>query len=162
MTGEARERSFDELARGLASGSISRGKALRLMGAALVGGALASVGMREAAADPIGCKRNGKACKKDTQCCSGNCEGGICAAAAPPTCPPGTVLLSNGTCAKSCTTAPECPGCTCYGNVENTFEGYCGIDSLSLPPSSSCTTHADCPTGQFCGAFGENVCIPTC
>ena len=43
MSPEARERSFDELARGLANGSISRAKALRLMGAALVGGALASI-----------------------------------------------------------------------------------------------------------------------
>jgi hypothetical protein len=29
------ERSFDELARGLANGKLSRGKALKLMGAAL-------------------------------------------------------------------------------------------------------------------------------
>ena len=43
MTGEAREHSFDELTRGLASGSISRGRALRLIGAALVGGTLASI-----------------------------------------------------------------------------------------------------------------------
>jgi hypothetical protein len=43
MSPEARERSFDELARGLASGSVSRRKALKLMGAALVGGALASI-----------------------------------------------------------------------------------------------------------------------
>ena len=41
MTKEAGERSFDELASGLASGSLSRGKALRLMGAALLGGAFA-------------------------------------------------------------------------------------------------------------------------
>ena len=34
--------SFDELAMGLAEGTVSRRKALRLMGAALVGGALAS------------------------------------------------------------------------------------------------------------------------
>jgi hypothetical protein len=33
---ERRESSFDELARGLASGEVSRGKALRLMGAALL------------------------------------------------------------------------------------------------------------------------------
>lgn len=52
----AREESFfDDLARGPASGSISRGKALKLMGAALVGGTLASVGIREAAADNL-CK----------------------------------------------------------------------------------------------------------
>jgi hypothetical protein len=37
-----REGSFAELAKGLASGNFSRGKALRIMGAALVGGALAS------------------------------------------------------------------------------------------------------------------------
>jgi hypothetical protein len=65
----------DELARGLASGALSRRKALRLMGAALVGGTLASLGgIGEAAADPPGCKRNGKHCKKDTQCCSGDCS----------------------------------------------------------------------------------------
>jgi hypothetical protein len=53
--------SFDELTRGLASGSISRGRALRLMGAALVGGTLTSLGLGGvAAADPPGCKRNGK------------------------------------------------------------------------------------------------------
>jgi hypothetical protein len=34
--------SFYELAKGLPSGNFSRGKALRIMGAALVGGALAS------------------------------------------------------------------------------------------------------------------------
>jgi hypothetical protein len=75
--------TVDELATGLASGSISRGKALRLMGAALVGGTLASLGIREAAADPPGCKRTGKACKRDTQCCSGNCEGGTCCSGRP-------------------------------------------------------------------------------
>jgi hypothetical protein len=37
------EPSFDELARGLAEGTVSRRKALRLVGAALVGGALASL-----------------------------------------------------------------------------------------------------------------------
>lgn len=43
MSEQTSERSFDELAKGLASGTVSRGKALRLMGAALVGGALASL-----------------------------------------------------------------------------------------------------------------------
>lgn len=47
------EHSLDELARGLASGSVSRRKALRLMGAALVGGALASIpGVAQAAPQP--------------------------------------------------------------------------------------------------------------
>jgi hypothetical protein len=38
-----RDYSFDELAKGLASGTISRRKALRLMGSALLGGVLASI-----------------------------------------------------------------------------------------------------------------------
>jgi hypothetical protein len=43
MSPEAREHSLDELARGLASGSISRRRALRWMGGALIGGVLASI-----------------------------------------------------------------------------------------------------------------------
>ena len=42
MARETTESSFDELAIGLSSGTLSRGKALRLMGAALVGGTLGS------------------------------------------------------------------------------------------------------------------------
>ncbi len=38
MARETREHSFDELASELARGTLSRGKALRLMGAALLGG----------------------------------------------------------------------------------------------------------------------------
>jgi hypothetical protein len=76
-------RTFDELASGLASGSISRGRALKLMGAALVGGTLASLGIGEAAAEAGGCKRTGKACKENSQCCSRNCANGTCAEPVP-------------------------------------------------------------------------------
>jgi hypothetical protein len=78
MSPEARERAFDALATEMASGSISRGKALKLMGAALVGGTLASLGIGEAAADNE-CKPVNKKCRKNHQCCSGKCEGGTCA-----------------------------------------------------------------------------------
>jgi hypothetical protein len=90
MSPEARERSFDALATGLASGSISRGRALKLMGAALIGGTLASLGIGGAAADPPGCKRNGKSCKNNEQCCRKNCDS------------------SSGTC--EC--IPDCEPCT--------------------------------------------------
>jgi hypothetical protein len=76
MSPEARERSFDELARELASGSLSRRKALRLMGAALVGGALASIpGIASAAPKP---KPAGRKCKEDSQCQTGVCVNGVC------------------------------------------------------------------------------------
>jgi hypothetical protein len=162
MTSEAREHSFDELARALASGSISRRKALRLMGAALVGGTLASVGIGEAAADPPGCKRNGKKCKRDTQCCSGKCEGGTCAAA----CPPNRVELSNGTCAFPCGSQEPifCFECACNGGCVRAFppppEGgspafFCS--NQEAPVSDRCQTHADCPSGQFCAAVPPPV-----
>jgi hypothetical protein len=97
--------SFDELASGLASGTLSRGRALRLMGAALVGGTLTSLGIGEAAADPPGCKRAGKRCKNDTQCCSG------------------LLCDTNGTCATcrsdggSCTSNSQCCGGFCTEGV---------------------------------------------
>lgn len=50
----ARESSFDELAKGLASGTISRRGVLRLMGSAIVGTVLASVSGVAWAAPPEG------------------------------------------------------------------------------------------------------------
>src|SRR5215216_3063011 len=90
----AREEGFfDELARGLADGSLTRGKALRLMGAALVGGTLGSLGIGEAAADRPGCKRAGKNCTRDTQCC-------------------GSLVCVSGTCQTPTTTTTETPTTT--------------------------------------------------
>jgi hypothetical protein len=92
MTKEAGERSFDELASGLASGTLSRGKALRLMGAALVGGVLASIpGMAGAAPkcpdcpEPCHCVRDSvnkvRACVSPLAQIEDNCD----------LCPEGTV-----------------------------------------------------------------------
>src|SRR5919107_5505571 len=53
MSPEARERSFDEIAVGLSSGTLSRSKALKLVGAALVGGLLASLPGIAQAAPPL-------------------------------------------------------------------------------------------------------------
>jgi hypothetical protein len=189
--------SFDELAKAMASGTVSRRKALRLMGAALVGGTLASLGIGEAAADL--CKRNGKVCKKNTQCCSGNCSksgtssSGTCADA-PPTCgaigatcsvntdccsgrcasgvcaepcPSDRVLLSNGSCARSCTSVNECLAAGCdptHTDCEVEFgtgASYCR-NSGGL---SDCTSTAACPTGQFCVSTPnpeEGVCATVC
>jgi len=163
---EAREHSLDELARGLASGNLSRAKALKLMGATLVGGALASIpGIAMAKPKPAGrkcnhdhqcesgqcvsgecqpsCIPNGDPCTEATapQCCSGNCSNGFC-------CPTGYVGLSNGTCAKTCTTNDDCPGCSfCGGDI-----GVCAGSSTS----QSCTSDIDCPSGQFCAGGPPN------
>jgi hypothetical protein len=108
----AREEGFfDDLARGLARGSITRGKALRLMGAALVGGTLASLGIGEAGADPPGCKRNGKRCKKNSSCCSDNCESGTCACI--PDCDEHPCIEDSQCCSGNCGPAGVCAQQTC-------------------------------------------------
>lgn len=73
MSEEMRERSFDALAKGLASGDVSRGKALKLMGAALLGGMLAST------PTVAGAKPNANRCKNDKQCPAGTtCVSNVC------------------------------------------------------------------------------------
>jgi hypothetical protein len=140
---QARGRAFDELATEMASGTLSRGRMLRLMGAALVGGTLGSLG-GIAAADP--CKPNGKVCKKNSQCCSGICSSGTCSA-----CPPGTVELSNGTCARPCTSQTNCAaGCGCSIANSNPTGGYCTSGVGSQTP---CTTDSQCPRGEFCSGL---------
>jgi hypothetical protein len=70
-----RERSFDTLTRGLANGSISRRKALRVLGASLVGSVLAAIPGVALAKPPLGtCLKEGKPCQTNTDCCSQNCE----------------------------------------------------------------------------------------
>jgi hypothetical protein len=64
MARETSESSFDELARGLASGNITRGKVLKLMGAALLGGTLTSFGVGGVALADDECKPTGKKCRK--------------------------------------------------------------------------------------------------
>jgi hypothetical protein len=165
------ELSLDELAKGLASGNLSRGKALKLMGAALVGGALASVGIGEASADPGGCKRNGKSCKNDEQCCSENCDSvsGTCTAACGAigaTCDSGTQCCSGfcqgGMCVASCIPPNAIPcnpddieacgglfgGCSCI--PEASGGAYCSNGGGTGIP---CTTACDCPAGQVCTPF---------
>ena len=134
MSQETTNRSFDELARGLASGTLSRGKALRLMGAALVGGTLASLGIGEAAADPPGCKRNGKHCKRDKQCCSGNCEGGACAPA--------------------CQDENDCPANQCQ--QATCTNGVCGVENL--PNETLCELDENACTLDVCM---DGVCVST-
>jgi hypothetical protein len=130
----AREEGFfDELARGLADGSITRGKALRLMGAALVGGSLGSLGIREAGADRPGCKRIGKNCTRNDQCC-------------------GNLVCLSGTCQTPTATTTETPTTTTTETPTTTTTTPC------LPNDSSCSSDADCCSGN---CAEDSICRPT-
>jgi hypothetical protein len=179
MSPVAREHSFDELTRGMASGSISRGKALKLMGAALVGGTLASLGIGGIAAADEECKPEGKKCRKDEQCCSGTCSKigtsrfGTCAAGCTSnggTCSTSTDCCSGlvckgpsglRTCAESCippnaigcdpNNPDSCPGGIVLGGCScvGVSEGG-GLCATTGAPFFPCSTSCDCPAGQIC------------
>src|SRR5215208_6788853 len=125
----AREEGFfDELARGLADGTLTRGKALRLMGAALVGGSLASLGIREAGADAPGCKRAGKNCTRNTQCCSSLvCVSGTCQTQTTTPTPTTTTTETPTTTTSTTTPMPTAAALITCQCADETLSG-CSID----------------------------------
>jgi hypothetical protein len=142
--------SLDEVAKGLASGTISRGKALRLMGSALVGAALISIpGVAWAKPKP------GK-CNKDKQCPTGQvCVGGQCEAVGG--CTPGTICPNGTRCLPNATGGGGT--CPCGGVCIESCE-VCGPPSVCVQAGSSvcdpplpfaCVTPGD-PTNGECPA----------
>jgi hypothetical protein len=129
------EHSFDELARGLASGSISRRKALRLMGAALLGGTLASIPGVALAAP--GCPEGTTKC--GPLCCNSSLE----------TCEKGghqpRCVSWAGACAYPDPVCPRGTYCCCTREDE------------SGNPVSPCVC---CPRGQTCGiGLSGPICV---
>lgn len=154
MATETRERSFDELARALASGSLSRRKALRLMGGLLVGSALGSI-PRVAWADDDRCseeqtrcgdrcvnlKTNERhcgscrnRCRSNQTCCNGNCVN----------------LQRNerhcGRCGNRCAEGQECVG------------GVCGGGCVSN--GGACDSGSECCSGNCKSGMCVESCIP--
>ena len=155
MARQTTESSFDELTRGLASGTLSRGRALRLMGAALVGGTLASLGIGEAGADPPGCKRDGKKCKRNPQCCSGTCSGGCGAGCPPVACVGG--MVNPDTCVCECAPPKTLMGgqCVCpAGQLP-----VCDFSGEIPQPTGRCEPVA-CPDPRpaLCAESGQECC----
>jgi hypothetical protein len=140
--------AFDELAKGLATGTLSRGKAIRLVGGALLGAALASF---PGVAWADGCRRLGRECRRDHQCCSKNCvrrgDDKVCA------CPEGQRRCNDrcvnlkrnenhcGSCSNRCAEGQECVGGVCSGG-----EPIC---TPSCPSGCECGDRAD-GTGTVC------------
>jgi hypothetical protein len=150
MSPEARERSFDELASGLASGTLSRGKALRLLGAALLGGALAfTPKVAEAALHK--CDSAGE-CPKGGSCCAGTCCG--VPGEPGPSCFPAASSCGKGRVATICADTEEF-GTSCLAG--------CGF---TVP----CVTTADCEANPLSSGMvcvtplggGTSFCLSPC
>lgn len=118
--------SFDELAKGLASGRVSRGRMLRLVGGALLGGLLAAM-PGVAAAAPTTCPNGERKCGSAGCCQIGErcVKGG-----GPPRC------------------ATVCPAAGCGAGFT-----CCCVGSGGTPPCGCCAAGQGCVpsgTGVFC------------
>jgi hypothetical protein len=142
------ELSLDELAKGLATGTLSRGKALRLMGAALVGGTLASFpGVALAA------KGGKSSCAKFCQSLFGANT------------PQEAQCVSQGTKGQgpcfTCTTQTGCgpnftkPTCTVTGQSYNCATCRCECPSGQEVCGGSCATTCCTPNGRTCTTDGD-------
>jgi hypothetical protein len=92
-----------------------------------------------------------------TPCCSGNCNSnGFC-------CESGRVGLSNGTCAKTCTSDLDCPGCS-SGCDNTTAEVLYCLNRPTMPFPPGCQNDADCALGQACArtTLTSGECWPVC
>jgi hypothetical protein len=170
--------SIDDLAKGLANGTVSRRKALRWMGGALVGAALASVpGVAWADDDDDRCRSTQTRCKDrcvnlktnerhcgscfnrcwSTQtCCGGRCVN----------------LQRNerhcGSCFKRCAEGQECVSGVCQSGGCPSGTTLCGGNCVPTDcPSSGQTLNpstckCECPAGQTCcnGACRPLFCRP--
>src|SRR5919112_1376446 len=168
MSPQAREHSFDELARGLASGNVTRGKALRLMGAALVGGALASFpGTASAAKGGGGGKSScAKYCNTmypgdnvaQETCTSQGAKGtGPCFACGGPGKPAPTCTtnetLNTTTCqceAATCTPDTLCSGACGTGRCIDNGTGAICVDIHAVTGAPCVTSCDSCSSSQVC------------
>jgi hypothetical protein len=148
---------FDELSKAIAT-TVSRRQALKLVGAAAVGGALSLVGARQAkAVAPGRCRRVGVICRQDYECCDFYCNPATGRCACRPgqdycrrtrrciSCPPNSTFNAD-TCECTCnedTTA--CDGSCCTAD-ETCCIGYYG--GQCCPPGIQC-----CP-GGYCDFYG--------
>lgn len=137
--GGRQERSLDALAKELASGDVSRRRALKLMGAAIFGGLLASIpGVASAAPCEPGTFRCGrKCCPQEARCVRGQC---VC---------PANVETHCGR----------------TGPVEGFINCQCPSDTVCQPTANTQpgnTVGICCPTGTCCSASvlggGQPVC----
>jgi hypothetical protein len=163
MTGE---HSLDDLAKGLASGNLSRRKALRMLGAAMVGGMLASIPGVALAAP---CRRPrircaGQCCAAGVTTCQGTGRNSTCGS-----CPTGQVVC-GGQCVDTSTDLANCGGCgnacaegkTCQGGACVCPTGTTVCGNTCCAEGQLCEGPGDCPQGNACqtATCVGGVCAP--
>jgi hypothetical protein len=106
---------------------------------ALLGGIVGLAG--GAAGAPVragGCKRAGRKCRRDRDCCGGACRGGACRATLGGTCEGTPDVCDAGFVAAACNRSLD-DGCACWTRVEG--GRYCGQGSAGC---ITCTSDDQC------------------
>jgi len=137
----AEEYSFDDLARGLATGTISRGRALKLFGAAILGGGVLTLLPGVAQGQDVGVEGGG--------------------------CPENERAINNKRCpTNSCSRGVA--GCRCATSV-NGNKRCVKFNRADCPNRDQCNSNNDCAGNEVCvkvgGCCGDrrlNACRPTC
>ena len=132
------ELSFDVLAKGVASGAISRRRALKLVGAAILGGGAMALlpGIAEGVEADAG-------------------QG----------CPNGQRAINNRRCPTNSCAAGK-PGCRCAETVNG--NNRCVRFNRDSCNNTRCNSNEDCASGEVCIKAGgccesrRSVCVPTC
>jgi hypothetical protein len=168
MATRTTQSSLDELAKGLATGTLSRGKALRWMGGALLGAALASFpgvawahdrcsqGQTRCGDRCVNLETNERHCGSCRNRCGTKqtCCGGRC------------VNLNRserhcGSCSNRCPEGSECVGGVCQGGScppgETVCSG-CACETVACTPETfGCNPNVADPNGGFCFANADGV-----
>jgi hypothetical protein len=179
MSPEARERSFDELARGLASGTFSRRKAIKFIAATTLGGILGLSGIGTAFAKNKTCAQWCAAVFGASTPAAGRCTSdaahrtGLCSSCGAAT-PPSSVCCTRNS-SDNCTSysgarcpcdSSQCLRCdsntgTCVGctSDETCLNGSC-CPNDQVCGSTCCPSGQTCVNGSCCAR--DNVCGSTC
>jgi hypothetical protein len=159
---ESTNRSFDDLARGLANGSISRRKAIKFIAATTLGGILGLSGIGTAFAKNKTCAQwcaavFGANTPAAGQCASDAAHGtGLCSSSScGPATPPSSVCCTRNS-SGNCTSYS---GASCCGSSATCLNGSC-CAIANVCGSTCCALGQTCLNGSCCPS--EQVCGSTC
>jgi hypothetical protein len=182
--GTTGKHSFDELAKGLAGGTVTRGQAMKLVGAAILGTTLTSLFTRQASAQSVSCPEDlepcgNTCCGVTEECCGGTiccgpteeCCAGVCCEP-DKVCVDGQCVCAAGSipCGSTCCNAVteicvdgQCrnPFCeSCAGQCCQVVDGSVLIDQACCTTGDSTCTRAGvgcicCPRGTRCPRLAE-------
>jgi len=147
------DQKFDALAKGLASGRVSRRTLVRALGGGMLGVLAAAAGRADPAAAQAACRGAGHPCEGTQACCAGL----VCQASGPggalrcTACRPGTKAC--GAACAACCSDSDCSGATCHtGTCQN---GACTLtpvtDGTACDDGNKCTQTDTCQNGACVG-----------